>query len=474
MLNKNKTVHFVGIGGIGMSGLAEILQNLEYRVTGSDQVSTNLTMRLKGMNVRVFLKHHRKHVVGAGLVVISSAISPDNIEVLEAKKRNIPVITRGDLLADLVRLKPRAIAVAGSHGKTTTTSMIASILDVADIHSTMIVGGVLRRKGRSANWGKGPYLVTETDEHDGSFLKLAPTINVVTNIDREHLAYYGSFHNIQKAFFEFIHKIPFYGFSVLCREDPRIRSMLKNISVPYVSYGLDSQSDIYPRKIKISKDVFNMQTQFDVFNNNKNLGKIGKMGSVQLKAIGEHNILNALASIAVSLGLGISFDTVKKGLSKFEGVERRLQIKKIAHGCLVIEDYAHHPTEIKATIRAVRLFEKKRLIVIFQPHLYSRTRDHREEFAKALAVADIVFITSIYPAREKPIRGVSARQIVRMILKKHPDKSVFYVRDKELLPDKVLNILEKDDIVLVMGAGNIYTVTDKLSRFLEIQGLSCT
>lgn len=458
-----------------MSGLAEIMINLGYVVSGSDRATSNLTERLKSLGAVFSRGHNRRNVQNANLVVMSTAIGSNNVEVKEAKKKRIPVITRGDLLADLVRMKPNAIAVAGSHGKTTTTSMIAAILDKADISSTMIVGGVLRRKGRSARWGHGSYLVTETDEHDGSFLKLAPTVSVVTNIDEEHLAHYGTFANIKEAFFEFIHKVPFYGFSVLCRDDPNIRKMMPRLSVPYVTYGLDRRSDLYPTQIRITKNFLRPQISFQVHSRSLVLGRTGKLGAVRINAFGMHNVLNTLASIAVGLGLRIPFRVIQKGLGQFGGVERRLQIKKIAHGCVLIEDYAHHPTEIRATFRAIRLMDEKknkRLIVIFQPHLFSRTKQHMQGFVRELSGADVLFVTDIYPAREKPIKGITARRIVEGIKNRGNKKiEVYYIHNKEKIPDHVFNILRKDDVVLVMGAGNIYTVTDKIARMLELQGL---
>lgn len=471
MIKLIQKVHFVGIGGIGMSGLAEILLNLGYQVSGSDIQAGPNTNRLEKLGAICSKEHSAENIEGASIVVHSAAIAQDNPELLAARDANIPVIPRSEMLADLMRLKPNAVAVAGTHGKTTTTSMIAEILEKADIESTAIIGGILNRKGSNVSWGTGDFLVAEADEHDGSFLKLFPTITVVTSIDAEHLEYYGTIDEIKRAFLDFVNRIPFYGFSVVNKEDANVRDILEQMHSTLITYAINYPADLEavevnttPLTIKNGRyDVEQMETSFLVKNSNNHLGPPGMLGRVKVKAAGKHNILNALAAVGVGLGLGMAFDQICKGLLEYEGVRRRLQVKANSGGILVVEDYAHHPTEISATLDAISHFKAKRVIAIFQPHLYSRTKFFTKEFAQSLLSTSKLMVTEIYRAREEPMPGVSGLNIVKLARELgHPDAEFF--EDKSSVPEAIEKDLGEGDIVLVLGAGDIYKVADDIAR----------
>jgi len=473
MLRGIQQVHFIGIGGIGMSGLAEILLNLGYTVTGSDLKRSEITDRLVQLGAKFFEGHDPKQVGNAGVVVRSAAISDDNVEVQAAYQRRIPVIPRSQLLADLMRMKPHAIAVGGTHGKTTTTSMISAVLEKADIESTTIVGGILNKKGSNVAWGTGDYLVAETDEHDGSFLKLYPTVTVLTNIDPEHMEYYGTLDSLKSAFLDFVNRVPFYGFSVVCKDDANTRSIIPRITAPYITYGLRRDVDITARDITCASDaepfahLRRLESSFVVANKNERLGKVGELGRVSVRAIGRHNVLNALAAISVGLGLGMRFTQVRAGLRLFRGVRRRFQLKGYVGGVAVIEDYAHHPTELEATLSAVRSLRPRRVIAVFQPHLYSRTKFFCDDFGRVLAEADLLFVTKIYgTAREKPIAGVSAMDVVEAA-RKAGHGAVEYVEEKESLPELLLRHVRSGDAVLFLGAGDIGMVSDTMVQVLK-------
>jgi UDP-N-acetylmuramate--alanine ligase len=473
MLRGIQHVHFIGIGGIGMSGLAEILLNLGYTVTGSDLKRSEITDRLVQLGARFFEEHDPKQVRNAGVVVRSAAVSDDNVEVQAAYQRRIPVIPRSQLLADLMRMKPHAIAVGGTHGKTTTTSMISAVLEKADIESTTIVGGILNKKGSNVAWGTGDYLVAETDEHDGSFLKLYPTVTVVTNIDPEHMEYYKTLDSLKSAFLDFVNRVPFYGFSVVCRDDANTRSIIPEITAPCITYGLRRGADIIARDITCAADgepfahLRRLESSFMVANKNERLGKVGELGRVNVRSIGRHNVLNALAAISVGLGLGMRFPQVRAGLRLFRGVRRRFQLKGYIGGIAVLEDYAHHPTEIDATLSAIRSLRPRRVIAVFQPHLYSRTKFFCDDFGRVLATADLLFVTKIYgTAREKPIAGVSAMDIVQAARRAGHGR-VEYIEEKESLPELLLRQVRSGDAVLFLGAGDIGRVSDTMVQALK-------
>ncbi len=454
-----------------MSGLAEILLNLGYQVSGSDVQPTPITERLEKLGATFFEAHSSENIEGASIVVYSAAIPPENPELLAARSARIPVIPRSEMLADLMRLKPNAIAVAGTHGKTTTTSMVAAILEKADIESTAIIGGILNRKGSNVSWGTGDFLVAEADEHDGSFLKLFPTITVVTSIDAEHLEYYGTIDEIKRAFLDFVSRIPFYGFSVVNAEDGNVRDILPLIPSNCITYALNHAADLHALEIEtnplaLRNGSYNMEemgTSFTVENSNPNLGPEGVLGRASVRAVGKHNVLNSLAAIAVGLGLGMPFGQIREGLLLYDGVERRIQVKANVGDILVIEDYAHHPTEIAATLDAVSHFNASRLFVLFQPHLYSRTKFFTKEFAQSLMPATRLFVTEVYQAREKPMPGVSGLNIVKIARELgHPDAE--FIEDKWSMPDMLESNLQPGDIVLVLGAGDIYKVADEIAR----------
>ncbi len=453
-----------------MSGLAEILLNLGYEVSGSDIQPSPITERLQRYGLRFFCGHDAAHIHDASIVVVSAAINEENPEVTAARQRHVPVIHRSDLLADIMRLKPNAVVVGGTHGKTTTTSMISAFLDGANIGATTIVGGILHRSGTNARWGTGDYLVAEADEHDGSFLRLHPTIAVVTNIDAEHLEYYGTLDNIKRAFTDFCNTVPFYGYAILCGDDPHCRAILPEIESVLLTYGLED--DVSLQGVNIRRDqidpalprgqqIASLRTCFDVVNYDERLGPLGNLGTLEVNALGAHNIRNALGACAVGLSLGMRFATIAEGLRQFDGVRRRLQVCGDVDGVTVVEDYAHHPTEIAGTLEAARWTAPERIICIFQPHLYSRTKFFCEDFANALSRADHALITDIYPAREQPMPGVDAGLIVDAAhaLGAH---HVELARDMNAAPAMLAPMLRHGDMVLIMGAGNINQIAPAL------------
>ncbi len=479
MIRSIKKVHFVGIGGIGMSGLAEILLNLGYQVSGSDPTPSPITKRLEKLGAVFYDCHRAENIEGAGIVVYSAAIPRDNPELQAAHKAKIPVIPRSEMLADLMRMKPNAIAVAGTHGKTTTTSMIAAILEKADIESTAIIGGILNRKGSNVSWGTGDYLVAEADEHDGSFLKLFPTITVVTSVDAEHLEHYGTIDAIKRAFLDFANKIPFYGFSVLNKEDVNIRDILPQIRSNVITYAVNFPADLEASEIKTNPPSFEngiynlelLETSFNIRNANPHLGPTGILGRVKVKAAGKHNVLNTLAAIGVGLGLGMPFEQVCDGLLLYEGVERRLQIKANTGGFLVIEDYAHHPTEISATLDAVSHLGGKRIVAVFQPHLYSRTKFFTREFAQSLLATTKLIVTEIYKAREEPMPGVSGLNIIQAARELgHTD--AHFVENKFNVPEIIQSNLQRGDIILILGAGDIWKIADEIAGRIKLMSAS--
>jgi UDP-N-acetylmuramate--alanine ligase len=451
---KIKQIHFVGIGGIGMSGIAEVLLNLGYRITGSDAKETEITRRLAQLGCRVTYDHRQENVHGVDVVVTSSAIKKDNPEVQEAKARMIPVIRRAEMLAELMRMK-YGIAVAGTHGKTTTTSMAATILAQAGLDPTMVIGGRLNSLGSSARLGEGEFLVAEADESDGTFLSLSPTIAVVTNIDPEHLDFYDDIDHLKRTFMEFINKVPFYGSSILCLDHPNVRALIPAVQKRYITYGLYQEANL--RGEGISPKGWGIV--FEVWWQDRSLGK------VHLNMPGIHNVYNALAAIAVGMELEIPFSTIKEALEDFTGVGRRFELKGEAAGISVIDDYAHHPEEIRVTLAAAKGLGERRLVALFQPHRYTRTRDLFEEFLSAFAQADILFITDIYPAGEDPIPGVSAEALCKSIVGKE-DLEVHYVPDREHLVDEVLPRLRPGDIIMTLGAGNIWETSEAIVEAL--------
>ena len=458
MYRKSKHIHFVGIGGIGMSGIAELLLNLGYKISGSDLQESDITQRLRSLGGTVHLGHDAAWISGADVVVISSAIAPDNPEIKAAVDSLTPVIPRAEMLAELMRLSKFGIAIAGSHGKTTTASMVAWLLAEAGLDPTVVIGGKVDCLGGSnAKLGEGDFLVAEADESDGSFLKLAPVLEVVTNIDLEHLDYYNSIEDIKAVFLEFISKIPFYGAVILCLDDPHAASILPEIKKRLLTYGLTSQANIYAKGITTN----GINTRFEVCRDNEILGDI------VLSMAGLHNVYNALAAVTVGLELDIPFATIAAALQSFSGVQRRLQIKGERKDITVVDDYGHHPTEIRATLSALRdAWPKRRLVVLFQPHRYSRTKALVEEFYTAFHEADILLLTEIYSANETPIPGVTSEALLNGI-KLHGQRHAYFEPSFEKLLDKTMDILAPGDVVLSLGAGNIWQVGETLLQLIQ-------
>jgi len=452
---KAKHIHFVGIGGIGMSGLAELLINLGYTVSGSDLKDSDATRRLLKMGCRIFKGHDRNNVQEADVVVYSSAVGLQNPELLEAKGRYVPVIPRAEMLSELMRLK-YGVAIAGAHGKTTTTSMVASILTHGALDPTVVIGGRLDIWGGSnAKLGQGDVLVAEADESDGSFLALSPTIAVVTNIDHEHMDHYGSMAAIRRTFLDFINKIPFYGTAILCQDNEEIQGIIPQLKKRYITYGMSTQAEVRGKDLKNEK----WGTSLEVIYHNHSMGRI----SVGMP--GEHNALNALAATAVGLELDLEMGVIREGLTALGGLSRRLQIKGKKNGVLVMDDYGHHPTEIVATLKTVKACRpEKRLIVVFQPHRYTRTQALLDRFVISFNDADVLVVTPIYPAGEQPIEGVTAENLVKGI-KEHGHKEVLLCPDPEEVVPMLEKLVEPGDLVLTLGAGNINREGE---RFLEL------
>ncbi len=454
---KVRHIHFVGIGGIGMSGIAELLMNLGYIVSGSDLKETAVTRRLASLGGTIYYGHRAENVKHADVVVYSSAVRQDNPELVEAREQSIPVIPRAEMLAELMRLK-HGIAIAGAHGKTTTTSMVASILTRSGLDPTVVIGGRLDIWGGSnAKLGEGDFLVAEADESDGSFLTLSPTIVVITNIDKEHMDHYGEMDALRDAFANFMNKVPFYGTSIVCLDNEEVQAILPRIKKRYVTYGMASQADLRALNLKKGK----LGVGFDAYFGQQYLGWI------EVGLPGEHNVLNALGAMGVALELGLDVEVIKEGLKDLGGLGRRFQIKGERKGILILDDYGHHPTEIQATLRTAReCWPERRIVVLFQPHRYTRTRDLYDRFVMSFNDADIVFLTPIYGASESPIEGVESEWLARGI-KDHGHKDVRVVKDNQELLNEIKETMREGDLVITLGAGDIYKVGERVLEFLE-------
>jgi UDP-N-acetylmuramate--alanine ligase len=458
MYQSIKHIYFVGIGGVGMSGIAEVLLNLGYKVSGSDMHLTETTERLQKLGATIFQGHSKRHISDADVVVTSSAVKPTNPEVTEARTRAIPVIPRAEMLAELMRLK-YGIAVAGAHGKTTATSLVGMILDRGGIRPTVVIGGKLNTINTNTILGTGDFMVVEADESDGSFLKLSPTIAVITNIDPEHLDFYQNVAEIKRAFTTFANKIPFYGLTILCLDNEHVQDLIPHLEKRYLTYGVTPQADLQAREIT----VHGLSMIFTVFYHNE------KLGRVELKMPGLHNVHNALAAIATALELNLDFAIIQEALKNFEGIHRRFQLKGKFNDITLIDDYGHHPTEIKATLSTAKNIWERRLVVIFQPHRYTRTRDLFKDFLSAFNQADILVLTDIYPAGEDPLPGVKTETLFQGI-KKHGHKQVHYFPRKEKIVDHILKLLNPGDVVITLGAGDIWQVGEQLQH--KLKGLS--
>jgi UDP-N-acetylmuramate--alanine ligase len=457
MFFKPQHLHFTGIGGIGMSGIAEVLLNLGYQISGSDLKLSPTTDRLARLGATIYEGHTAANIAGAKAIVVTSAVDARNPEVLEARRLQVPVIPRGELLAELMRLK-YGIAVAGSHGKTTTTSMTATLLGAAGLDPTVVVGGKAASMGGSnARIGRSDFLVVESDESDGSFLKLSPILAIVTNIDREHLDHYPTIDHIRAAFLEFIQKVPFYGAAILCLDDENIQQLLPSVNRRGVTYGRSTHADL-----QIGGDVLgSFESRFTVRHHGRDLGEF------HLRVPGFHNVLNATAAIAVALELDVKLSTIRDAIATYTGVERRFQTRGEARGVTVVDDYGHHPTEIRATLAAARLCNFDRIHVIFQPHRYTRTQHLMDEFAKSFHQADSVYLLDIYAASEQPIEGVTAATLAER-MRDFGNRCVEYSGSIDNAVDAVLNNVRAKDLVLTLGAGNVWQAGEKvLDRLRE-------
>jgi UDP-N-acetylmuramate--alanine ligase len=450
-------VHFVGIGGIGMSGIAEVLLNLGYRISGSDLKESEVTRRLSKLGARVMSGHRKENLVAADVVVISAAIAKDNPEVLAARQRKIPVIARAEMLAELMRLK-YAVAVAGSHGKTTTTSMIATVLTAAGLDPTAVVGGKVNVLDSNAKLGRSELMVVEADESDGSFLRLHPSITVVTNIDAEHMDHYRTLEALKAAFVKFCNLVPFYGLNVVCLDHPNVQALLPDLEKRFVTYGTAHTADYRLEGVQLN----GFSTSFRAFRRGEDLGHF----SVQM--VGAHNALNALSVLAVADELDISIDVVRSALAEFAGVQRRFTVRGELKGVTVVDDYGHHPAEVKATLAGARAAFGRRLVVVFQPHRYTRTRDLLAEFATSFNDADVLFLTSIYAGGELPIPGVTSKALVDALVA-HGHRDVTYVEKRADLARAIAPKLKEGDIVLTLGAGDITQVGPELLHLLSLE-----
>jgi UDP-N-acetylmuramate--alanine ligase len=459
MFKSIRKIHFVGIAGIGMSGIAEILLNQGFEVSGSDLMLTEVTKRLTELGAEIYEGHSPDNVKDADVLVYSSAVVLDNPEVRAAADRNIPIIKRAEMLAETMRMK-YGIGIAGTHGKTTTTSMVGLTLTEGGIDPTIIVGGKLSGLGgTNARLGNGEFIVVEADEFDRTFLKLTPTIAAITTLESEHLDTYKDLDDIKTAFIEFANKVPFYGFVVLCLDETALQDIIPQINKTIFTYGTTAQADV--RAVDIEQEGF--ISQYNVIYKGKELGRI------KLNIPGVQYVKNSLVAVTIGMELGIDFTIIKKALEKFTGVYRRFETK-YKNDILVLDDYAHHPTETTVTLAGIRAAWDRRLVVIFQPHLYSRTKDFYQDFGKSFLNSDVFVCTDIYPARERPIEGISGEMIAN-ITKKLGHKNVHYVADKNEIPNKLMQIKKKDDIIITMGAGDIWKYGEKFVELVKEEKL---
>jgi len=457
MRKKVRHIHFVGIGGIGMSGIAEVLLNLGYTVSGSDLKSSETTEHLSALGATIFRGHSASNLAAVDVVVTSTAVRPDNPEVLEANRRVVPVIPRAEMLAELLKMKV-SIAISGSHGKTTTTSMIATVMASGGLDPTMVIGGKLGSIGSNARMGHGEFIVAEADESDGSFLKLSPHLAVITNIDREHLDFYRGIEDIKAAFLQFANIVPFYGSVVLCQDDPHVKTILPDIKRKTITYGLEPAADYRAEGIRFAGTA----TEYALYYRSECLG------TVTLSVPGLFNVYNSLATVAVARELDMTFPAIQEGLKSYIGVGRRLEVKGQMAGVTVVDDYGHHPTEISATLAAARQVWKNRMIVVFQPHRYTRTQALFREFLGAFTEADLLILTDIYPASEDPIDGVTSEALCDGI-RSFTHRDVLYIPDFNNITDYLLSVVQPEDVVITQGAGSVNQVgMALLSRLKEV------
>ncbi|MBW1821537.1 MAG: UDP-N-acetylmuramate--L-alanine ligase [Deltaproteobacteria bacterium] len=459
MYLKKYHIHFVGIGGIGMSGIAELLINLGYKVSGSDLNSSGITRRLKRLGGIIFKGHRKNHISDSDVVVVSSAIDKKNPEVAAAREMSIPVIPRAEMLAELMRLK-YSVAVAGAHGKTSTTSIISSVLGKGGLDPTVVIGGKLKSIGSNALLGQGDFIVAEADESDGSFLKMSPTIAVVTNIDREHLDFYKDLNDIKNAFLSFIDRVPFYGLAVLCLDNEPIQRLIPEIKKRFTTYGMSTQADFQANNVEFD----GLKSRFSIRHNGKPLGDI------MLNLPGIHNVYNSMASIAVGIELDIDFEVIKNALETVEGVQRRLEIKGKINGITVVDDYGHHPTEIKVTLQAAKeSWPDRRKVVVFQPHRYTRTRALFDDFTRSFYQSDVLVVLPVYAAGEKKIEGVESDLMCKEI-RAHGHRKVICKKSIKGAVSHLKNVLKPGDILLTLGAGDVWKVGEEILKSVSLRG----
>ncbi len=446
----------MGVGGIGMSGIAELLLNLGYKVSGSDLKTSDITERLVSLGGTIHEGHDETSAYGADVVVTSSAVGPDNPEVAYARQASVPVIPRAEMLAELMRLK-YSVAIAGAHGKTTTTSLVASVLAAGGLDPTLVIGGKIKSIGSNAILGKGDFIVAEADESDGSFLKMSPTIAVVTNIDREHMDYYQDMEDIRNSFLRFLDRIPFYGLAVLCLDNEALQDLIPRIGKRFITYGVSSQADLQAKNVEFDK----LQSRYTVHREGEALG------GISLNLPGMHNVFNSLAAVAVGLELDIPFEKIQNALETVEGVQRRMEVKGEINGITVIDDYGHHPTEIKATLEAIRESRpNRRLVVLFQPHRYSRTKALFDDFTRSFYQTDTLVVLPIYAAGESHIEGPDSRDLVKGV-KEHGHKHTVYIEDFDKTITYLKGELKPGDIVLTLGAGNVVRLGELFLKSME-------
>ena len=453
---KINKVYFVGIGGIGMSGIAELLLNLGFQVSGSDMNENDNVIRLKELGIDVKIGHDPENLLNADVLVYSSAVPLENPEIIKARQKGIPVIRRAEMLGELISVKETSIAVGGTHGKTTTSSMIGAVLAYAKKDPTLVVGGLVHNLDTNSKLGSGDIIVVEADEFDRSFLALKPTIGIVTNIELEHTDCYEDLQDLQNAFLQFCQSVPFYGEVILCADSPGVQEILPKIERPMTTYGRSRDAAYRAENLRFIENY----STYSVFRAEENLGEI------HLNVPGEHNVLNSLAAVVLGIELGLSFETIQSGIASYQGVRRRFEIKGIFNNVLLVDDYAHHPTEVEATLKAAKAGWDRRIIAVFQPHLYTRTQEFFREFAQVLQLADEVIITDIYPAREKPIPGVTAYLIYDECFNKINERCHF-IPDLDDLEDFLDTIVKDNDLVITLGAGNIWRYNESYAAHLE-------
>tara|TARA_S200000501_G_scaffold378888_1_gene444597 strand:- start:22269 stop:23666 length:1398 start_codon:yes stop_codon:yes gene_type:complete len=457
---KIKNIHFVGIGGIGMSGIAELLLNLKFTISGSDISKSENTERLNRLGIEVTIGHDPKNVGRADVLVYSSAVQSENSELKKARQIGIPVIKRAEMLAELISLKETSIAVGGTHGKTSTSSLIGSILSNCNLDPTLVVGGLVHNLNTNSKLGDGNIIVVEADEYDRSFLALKPTIAIITNIELEHTDCYKDIDDLKNTFLKFCKSVPFYGEVIICIDSPGVREILTKIERPMTTYGKSRDAVYRAENIRFKEN----KSTYSVFRAKENLGEI------QVALPGEHNVLNSLAAITVGLEMGLSFESIKSSLKNYDGVRRRFDIKTKSKNIIVVDDYAHHPTEIRVTLKAAKDGWNRRIIAVFQPHLFSRTKAFFREFAQSLQQADIIFITSIYPAREEPIAGISS-ELIYIECKKLGHNLCYLVPDFNDIPKKLDHAIQDNDMIITLGAGSIWRFSEDYALYLEKNNL---